>query len=92
MTKQLQHAWIKVQAGGTYSILTSDELVIFTAAGTANLPAAVASGHTLRICNQSTESVTIDADGSETINGELTQTLYPGENVIITDYATGKWC
>ena len=35
--------------------------------------------------------VTVDANGSETINGEITQELNNGEAITIKDYETGKW-
>jgi len=76
-----------------YALTVNDEFVVFTASGTAFLPAATGSGQTYRIANEGTTGVvvTIDADGSETIKGSTTQALYPGEDLVITDYESGKW-
>lgn len=76
-----------------YTLTTADEVVVFTATATALLPAATGTGQTYRICNEGAAGVvlTIDASGAETIKGALTQVLYPGEDLILTDYATGKW-
>lgn len=73
---------------GNYTLETSDEVVVFTATATATLPASTGLGHTYRIVCRA-GITTIDANGSETIKGELTQVLYPGEDLIITD--TGVW-
>ena len=77
---------------GSYVLAATDEVVVFTATATATLPAATGSGKSYRIINEGVgATVTIDADGSETIKGSLTQTLQQGEDLIITDYASGKW-
>jgi hypothetical protein len=77
----------------TYLLTSTDDVVVFTATSTANLPAATGSGKTYRIINEGAAGtvVTIDGNGTETIKGSLTQVLYFGEDLIITDYATGKW-
>ena len=63
---------------------------MFTATATATLPEATGSGQTYRIaCRAGT--LTIDASGVETIKGETTQTLTAGEDLIITDTASGIW-
>lgn len=73
-----------------YTLTTNDEVVIFTATATATLPAATGTGQTYRIvCRAGT--TTIDANGSETIKGELSQTLTAGEDLIISDTASGIW-
>jgi len=74
----------------SYTLTSADEVVVFTATATASLPAATGSGQTYRlVCRAGT--LTVDASGSETIKGATTQTLYAGEDVIITDTATGVW-
>jgi len=74
----------------TYTLVSSDEVVVFTATATANLPAATGSGQTYRIiCRAGT--CTVDGSGSETIKGATTQTLYPGEDLIITDVQSGMY-
>jgi hypothetical protein len=73
-----------------YTLLPSDQIVIFTATATANLPIATGSGQTYRIiCRAGT--TTIDGNVSETIKGETTQVLTAGEDLIITDTASGIW-
>jgi|GEM_PF-6798731 len=73
-----------------YTLTVNDEVVIFTATATATLPAATGTGQTYRIiCRAGT--LTIDANASETIKGELTQVLFAGEDLIITDTASGIW-
>ncbi len=80
-------------SAATYTALTTDEVIIVTATCTVTLPAATGSGQTYRIANEGTDSVvvTIDGNGTDTIKRSLTQTLYSGEDLIITDYAAGKW-
>lgn len=75
---------------GDYTLTASDEVVVFTATATATLPAATGSGQTYRIVCRA-GALTIDANGSETIIGELTQTLTAGDDLIITDTASGIW-
>ena len=77
----------------SYTLTAADSVVMFTATGTtATLPPATGSGQTYRIAfTDTTGSMTIDGDGTDTIKGSLTQTLYPGEDLIITDYTAGAW-
>lgn len=73
-----------------YTLTSADQVVVFTATATALLPAATGSGQTYRIiCRAGT--LTIDGNGAETIKGETTQTLAPGEDLLITDVAGGLW-
>jgi len=72
----------------SYNLLINDELVIFTA--TATLPPATGTGQTYRIVCRA-GITTVDGNGSETIKGSTTQVLYPGEDLIITDTASGVW-
>lgn len=75
---------------GDYTLTSADNVVVFTATATATLPAATGSGQTYRIiCRAGT--LTVDGNGSETVKGALTQTLAPGEDLIITDTASGVW-
>lgn len=75
-----------------YTLTTSDEVVVFTVTATATLPAAIGTGQTYRICNESVGgAVTIDGNSTDSIKGSLTQTLLSGEDMIITDYSAGKW-
>jgi hypothetical protein len=73
-----------------YLLAVTDSVVVFTATATATLPMASGSGRTYRIvCRAGT--LTIDGDGSETIKGAETAVLSAGEDLILTDTATGVW-
>jgi hypothetical protein len=73
-----------------YTALETDNVIICTATLTVTLPAATGTGQTYRIVCR-TGTTTIDASGSETIKGELTQTLSEGSDLIITDTSSGIW-
>lgn len=77
-----------------YTLTVNDEVVVVTATCTQTLPAATGSGQTYRICNEGAAGVvvTIDGNSTDTVKGELTQILYPGEDLILTDYKSGGWC
>lgn len=73
-----------------YTLTANDEVVVFTASATATLPAASGSGQWFSIgCVAGT--VTLDGNSTDTINGELTQTINSGENLQVVDYAANKW-
>ncbi|MHC4646753.1 MAG: hypothetical protein ACYTBJ_14740 [Planctomycetota bacterium] len=73
-----------------YTLLATDNVVVFTANATATLPISSGSGLTYRIvCRSGT--LIIDGNGVDTIKGNLTQTLTAGEDLIITDTETGIW-
>jgi hypothetical protein len=76
-----------------YTLTVNDSLVVLSGstARTFTLPAATGAGQTYRIANESTAALTVNAAGAETIKGALSQVLYTGEDLIITDYATGAW-
>lgn len=79
-----------------YTVTVTDEVLVYTGAtnGTFTLPAATGTGQTYRFANESATAgvtLTIDGNASETIKGNLTQVLYAGEDLIVTDYASGKW-
>lgn len=74
----------------SYTLTDLDNVVVFTATATATLPSATGTGQTYRIICRS-GLLTIDGNSSDTIKGELTQILTAGEDLIITDTATGKW-
>ena len=81
-----------VKKTGDYTLTANDHTVVFTADATASLPAATGSGiiYVIKAIGSSV-SVIIDANGSETIDGELTQTLYDGDAAQVQDVATGEW-
>ena len=71
----------------------SDEVIICnsTTAFTVNLPAATATGQKYLIKNINTGTVTVDGATTDTIDGELTQSLYQYDAIQIVDYAAGAW-
>ena len=78
------------------TLVASDHIIFIDASSNAvtiNLPAA--ASHTGReyelICTDSTNTVTIDANGSETISGDLTITLVQYESIIIISDGTNWW-
>lgn len=81
---------VTVTGSSTHTVLNTDEVVVFTATCTATLPAADGGGHTVRLVDR-TGTLTVEGNGSDTIKGSLTQTLSAGEDIILTDTATGIW-
>jgi len=77
-----------------YTATSADYAIVFDATATLTLPAATGSGQSYHIYNEGAAGVvvTIDPAGAETLKGELTQTLLPGDDLIIRDYAAGRWC
>lgn len=73
-----------------YTATVNDEVIRFTTSATLTLPAATGSGQKYTVIADGC-TVTIDGNGSETINNELTQTLYDGDAAILHDVASGKW-
>lgn len=73
---------------GNYTIDSDDQgaFVEFTGVATASLPAAATAGGGFAVCilNNSSALVTIDANSSETINGETSIYLGPGESAVLT--------
>ena len=77
----------------SYLISASDYFVICNKATamTITLPAASGSGKSYMIKSIGAGKVTIDANSTETIDGELTQSLNQWDCINIVDYASGKW-
>lgn len=60
----------------TYTALVTDDMIVCTAGMTVNLYAASGNaGRQITIKSTTTSNVTIDASGSETIDGALTQVI-----------------
>lgn len=83
-------------ASATYNVVASDQLIRLTAAGaqTVNLPAATGSGRIIYIKRAVAggPSKTIDADGTDTIDGSGTEVLnQPYESATLVDGASGQW-
>lgn len=73
---------------------TVNDCVIYcnsAAAQTINLPAATGSGIVYYIKQIGTGAVTLDANGAELIDGQLTQTLVQWDDICIQDGGTGTW-
>jgi hypothetical protein len=62
-----------------------------TTAFTVTLPIATGSGKKYSISNVNTGVITVDGNGSETINGELTQLVDRWACLQVVDYSTGLW-
>ena len=74
----------------TYTILVTDHTVFCNGTFTATLPAGV-EGQSFHITNSGTGIITLDGNGAETINGELTQELYESDSAHLVYNATDKW-
>ena len=76
----------EVQISATYTVLSSDFLVDCTSnTFTVNLPSAVGiSGKIYQVKNSGSGIITVDANGSQTIDGSLTKTLGNGDVIQIT--------
>jgi hypothetical protein len=76
-----------------YVVLSNDDVIVCnkTTAILITLPAASGSGKRVTIKNIGVGSATLDGDGSDTIDGEITQTLTQYESLQVVDYAANKW-
>lgn len=82
--------------GASYTVLGSDWMMYVnnTAAGTTiDIPAATGSKRELVIkrADTSTQSVTVDANGADTIDGDATASLKKKGSLTILDVASGVW-
>lgn len=86
-TLSQQALTVSSSIGTTVTLSQRGEVVIFTASGvvTCALPSATSAGNGffISISNQGTGTVTINPDGAETIDGEATKSLAPGESCTI---------
>ena len=76
-----------------YTALVNSESIICNKATamTVTLLVAGGSGNKLNISNIGVGTVTIDADGTDTIDDELTQEITQWDNIVIEDYVANKW-
>ena len=79
---------------GNYTIATSDFNVIYTGTGgnTFTLPSvniATVVGKIFQINHQGTRTLTINGNGSDTINGNLTFLLYSQESLTVQSISSG---
>jgi hypothetical protein len=75
----------------TYTVVDTDEWIRCDGTFTVTLPPATGSGQGFLIMNVGAGIITVDADGSETINGELTQTVIALDSLFVLDAAAGIW-
>jgi hypothetical protein len=75
----------------TYNILVTDDLIRCNGTFTVALPAATGTGKPYTIKNVGSGLITIDGNGSDTIDGSLTQSLLSLESLTLVDSATGVW-
>lgn len=76
-----------------YLATATDDVIVCNKATamTITLPAATGSGKVYWIKSIGAGAVTVDPNASETIDGELTQTVKQWECICIHDYAAGAW-
>lgn len=76
-----------------YSASITDDLIVCNGSGiiTITLPGATGSGKAITIKNIGGARAVIDGNSTDTVDGDLTQTLYRWESVTVTDYTTGAW-
>lgn len=77
----------------TTTELTTDDMIVCNSAIaiTVNLLAATGSNRIIQISNINTGAVTVEGDGVDTVDGELTQIVYQWDTMEIKDYAANKW-
>lgn len=75
-----------------YTATVNDDVIIFNGTSlTASLPSATGTGQVFTIKNINSSDLTVDANASETIDGELTQPVSQWSAIKIVDYGTGTW-
>lgn len=76
-----------------YTATTGDDVIVCnsTTAFTVTLPAATGSGQTYAISNINTGAITLEGDSSDTINGDLNQTIDQWACIQVVDYAANAW-
>lgn len=77
----------------TYTASATDDVIVCNSASnfTINLPVANGSGKVFYIKNINTNTVTVDGNTTDTIDGELTQSVVAPNCMCIQDYAANKW-
>jgi len=76
-----------------YTATVNDEVIVCdkATAMTIILPVASGSGQVFTIKNINTGTVTIDGNGSETIDSLTTKDISQWQSVSVTDYGSGVW-
>lgn len=94
-TKQVVHTIayaIRIVTDTTTELATDHTIVCNKpTAMTVNLLAATGSRRMRIISSVGVGVVTVNGDGGDTIDGELTQELYEQDTMDIQDYELGKW-
>jgi hypothetical protein len=75
----------------TYIVDPGDEVIRCDGTFTVTLPPATGSGVAYCIKNIGTGVITIDGNGSETIDGVTTKTLLSYDRIVVLDAAAGAW-
>ena len=80
-----------VTVTNTYVVLDTDEEVRCDGTFTVTLPAATGSALGYAIKNIGTGTITLAAAGSDTIDGEATQTILTLDAITVVDADAGVW-
>jgi hypothetical protein len=77
----------------TYTITANDYLIVCnsTTAFTVTLPAASGSGQKYVIANINTGVITLEGNSTDTINGDLNQSIDQWAAIQVVDYAANAW-
>jgi hypothetical protein len=83
----------RIVVDDNYVLNRTDDLVVCNKTGdmTLTLVPATGYGKIIQVKNINTGIVTIDPDGTDTIEDEVSFDLYQGESLVIVDYVSGKW-
>ena len=83
------HTMTQVSKSATYTLTATDVVCLCTGTFTVTLPTAVGiTGKTYYVKNVSSGVITLDGDGSETIDGETTQLLHQWDTAQVTSDGT----
>jgi hypothetical protein len=83
---------ITIETGATYTVGDVDLVVCNRGSAMAvTLPVASGSGRLIIVKNINTGTVTVDGNGSDTIDGDLTQELLQWEAIGMIDYVANAW-
>lgn len=82
---------VSTELTGDYTMQPTDQLMYFSAAGTATLQSAEGTGKKLFIKNIGAATVTVAGSGADTIDGVATQDLLQWEAMTLINNAEGTW-
>jgi hypothetical protein len=75
----------------TYTVVDTDEWIRCDGTFTVTLPPATGSGQGFLIMNVGTGTITVDGDGTDTINGGLIQEILSLNSLFVVDVASNEW-